>query len=686
MEYDYLADYPYEPGQEPTAALPGKPGWQGGKWVISRPKLVTTHVSVRSLVRLNKIGFDGGDPKGEGKLGKLEVDGEPLAKAIDELCLATARPWRPGKEQRVSTGGRAAPAAGHLASICTATRDLGPLKELGGSEDTVQDLESGAKMLTTLLDPGFSVALRSKAAWALGKVLTFKNLREKAGRDDVGGMMSLVELLQRFRTVDMTEPSTKLWLSHVMSCMRVLSLDDQLAQELARGGAIPSMVEGVRHGGSLMRSMCVCCLANMSRFDAVAIEIINFGAIIPLIEIVKEGTDSKDAFCQLASWSALGSLLRLELAREKFLSGDGLAPLMLLLLKDAKAPLKAVLDQHQEKALLVLRHMADHRASRRQVDASVLHKPLIRLARMGTSKARREASRVLIKLCPSYSEEEVTATVEAVLKMLKDENWQTRSTAAKVLFHIYQTDSQRKACVEGNAVVILLHMLTLKPPALQINTLIALLNLCELPEVPLLIASNNGIPLVIQQLSMAKDLCMKHVAMCILKVVRICERDRMAQYWPDVLLHEHVVGGHEEVEEFVKAFIEKRRQTDYLELEEYLYGEEFTPDEIQTFRKMFKRLDADTSGALDIDELEVLMTEVARDKNLGVKIGRKKLKEILEEVDIDGTGEVEFVEFLEIMAALKNDTGGGIFGSTFASALTGKLPKISSRPSSSNMG
>jgi hypothetical protein len=54
-------------------------------------------------------------------------------------------------------------------------------------------------------------------------------------------------------------------------------------------------------------------------------------------------------------------------------------------------------------------------------------------------------------------------------------------------------------------------------------------------------------------------------------------------------------------------------------------------------------MDADGSGAIDAEELGAAF------KLLGLSVNRAEVEAMLDEVDRDGSGEVEYAEFLEIM-------------------------------------
>jgi Ca2+-binding EF-hand superfamily protein len=69
-----------------------------------------------------------------------------------------------------------------------------------------------------------------------------------------------------------------------------------------------------------------------------------------------------------------------------------------------------------------------------------------------------------------------------------------------------------------------------------------------------------------------------------------------------------------------------------------------TPDQIEVFRQAFEIFDVDHSGAIDHEELTSLMLA------LGFNYTEAEMTRIFEEVDTDGSGEIEVNEFIEFMS------------------------------------
>eukprot|EP00195_Chlamydomonas_chlamydogama_P009706 CAMPEP_0202899710 /NCGR_PEP_ID=MMETSP1392-20130828/7867_1 /ASSEMBLY_ACC=CAM_ASM_000868 /TAXON_ID=225041 /ORGANISM="Chlamydomonas chlamydogama, Strain SAG 11-48b" /LENGTH=154 /DNA_ID=CAMNT_0049585965 /DNA_START=94 /DNA_END=558 /DNA_ORIENTATION=- len=73
-------------------------------------------------------------------------------------------------------------------------------------------------------------------------------------------------------------------------------------------------------------------------------------------------------------------------------------------------------------------------------------------------------------------------------------------------------------------------------------------------------------------------------------------------------------------------------------------GVELTEQEINEFREVFDLMDRDKGGTLSIEEVKQLM------EMLGMKVKQDELEQLVSEIDIDGSGQVDFEEFLQVMA------------------------------------
>ncbi|XP_042205818.1 troponin C, isotype gamma-like [Homarus americanus] len=67
-------------------------------------------------------------------------------------------------------------------------------------------------------------------------------------------------------------------------------------------------------------------------------------------------------------------------------------------------------------------------------------------------------------------------------------------------------------------------------------------------------------------------------------------------------------------------------------------------DQIEALQKAFDSFDTDGKGAITTDTVSTIL------RMMGVKISEKNLQEVIAETDEDGSGELEFEEFVELAA------------------------------------
>jgi Ca2+-binding EF-hand superfamily protein len=88
---------------------------------------------------------------------------------------------------------------------------------------------------------------------------------------------------------------------------------------------------------------------------------------------------------------------------------------------------------------------------------------------------------------------------------------------------------------------------------------------------------------------------------------------------------------------------------------------ELTEEQKQEIREAFDLFDTDKSGSIDYHELKVAI------RALGFDIKKEEVRRIMAEVDREGTGTIEFPEFLSIMTEKisSRDPGGPTVHSQF---------------------
>ncbi|XP_019623611.1 PREDICTED: troponin C-like [Branchiostoma belcheri] len=75
----------------------------------------------------------------------------------------------------------------------------------------------------------------------------------------------------------------------------------------------------------------------------------------------------------------------------------------------------------------------------------------------------------------------------------------------------------------------------------------------------------------------------------------------------------------------------------------------FNEEQIAEFKMAFDMFDADGGGDISTRELGTIM------KKLGLNVSRDQLQDMIDEVDVDASGTIDFEEFLEMMAKIMKE-------------------------------
>jgi Ca2+-binding EF-hand superfamily protein len=97
---------------------------------------------------------------------------------------------------------------------------------------------------------------------------------------------------------------------------------------------------------------------------------------------------------------------------------------------------------------------------------------------------------------------------------------------------------------------------------------------------------------------------------------------------------------------------------------------DFTTEDRKQYKEVFDALDSDGSKAITIKELEEPLIA------LGFVSSREKVAELVKEVDEDGSGKIEFDEFLLIMRSIKKGKGQSSLFDFFDDMIKGKLSRM----------
>ncbi|CEP11988.1 hypothetical protein [Parasitella parasitica] len=76
-----------------------------------------------------------------------------------------------------------------------------------------------------------------------------------------------------------------------------------------------------------------------------------------------------------------------------------------------------------------------------------------------------------------------------------------------------------------------------------------------------------------------------------------------------------------------------------------------TPDQIQEYREAFQLFDKDGNGSISAPELGVVL------RTFGMNPSEAELQDMVDDVDADGNGNIDFDEFLSLVKSFKQEEG-----------------------------
>ncbi|XP_063712128.1 calmodulin-A-like [Symsagittifera roscoffensis] len=79
-------------------------------------------------------------------------------------------------------------------------------------------------------------------------------------------------------------------------------------------------------------------------------------------------------------------------------------------------------------------------------------------------------------------------------------------------------------------------------------------------------------------------------------------------------------------------------------------GDYFTKEEISELYETFTSVDKDSNGTIDLSELKLCLSLV------GMKLRDEQVREVMEEVDTDNSGDIDFQEFIRLLASRASDS------------------------------
>ncbi|CAG9826570.1 unnamed protein product [Diabrotica balteata] len=107
-----------------------------------------------------------------------------------------------------------------------------------------------------------------------------------------------------------------------------------------------------------------------------------------------------------------------------------------------------------------------------------------------------------------------------------------------------------------------------------------------------------------------------------------------------------------EAERYGREYSRLRRLTSNLDVQQSCTEYGLSEDQVAEFKEAFMLFDKDEDGTITMAELGVVM------RSLGQRPTETELRDMVNEVDQDGNGTIEFNEFLQMMSKKMKDADG----------------------------
>lgn len=272
---------------------------------------------------------------------------------------------------------------------------------------------------------------------------------------------------------------------------------------------------------------------------------------------------------------------------------------------------------------------------------------------------------------------------DSVLHLLKTAPWATRNLCLKVFSVVYREMEDLAYFAHNGLIDAIFWIIDAKDIELQEAPLVALLHLCEHPQLPFNLIRRGVLPYLIKLLR-AKDNVIQQLTLVLLKLLFLYNEQAVMAAIPT---EKHYLMTHnaynpqyygaeygEMIQEYLQVAVNHRQSQDYL-INQFTKDEldalALEREELQKLQNTFMEVDLDCSGTLSLDELKMLMVV------LGEVLDKDELQELLEEYDSDQSGELDFKEFVIMMKGWDTRFGSGLTKLYNTSIKRGPIGKFS---------
>jgi hypothetical protein len=322
----------------------------------------------------------------------------------------------------------------------------------------------------------------------------------------------------------------------------------------------------------------------------------------------------------------------------------------------------------REKAVYALGYLSKIEEVRRKLCTPVVLEGLYHEFTTGTMASKTTIMQMLMNVHSAYAGERefVLRIRDDVIHLLATAPWNAQNICIKLITVVYREDEDRMYMLQCGVVESLKQVIESKGTDLQEAPLVCLLHMCVHEDIPFHLL-NKGISRIAASLLHAEDPIIRELAVVLLKALLLYNSTEIERVTPpdkSYLLKRDIYnpqlygaeyGGL--VQEYLQAIVENRRDQDYLVnlfTAEEAKTHALTKVDLENYQLVFIELDVECRGALDVDELKLLMVL------MGERMDKDEIKELIEEYDSDGSGNLDFKEFVIMMKGWNTRFGTGL--------------------------
>jgi hypothetical protein len=482
---------------------------------------------------------------------------------------------------------------------------------------------------------------------------------------DMDGMHSITEVFQKLLL------GSKLDLKIVSNSRSMIEHCCVINREVGRfypwkiveAGLISHMVTILRIGDITLQSIAAATFSVISQDDEICKLLFTNGCVKPILNVTN--ADITNDACMMAGLGCIIQLCRVPEIGALTLQ-QGALPVLENAFNKTDGQFA---DLMREKALFALSWLSRIPRAKSNIASPGVLRGLKRELTQGTLAARQTVVQMLLNLHNFYPAEKafLMDIRDVVLDFLVRGVWHVRNLSAKCLCVLYREPENILYFVDNGAIEAITEIMTSKSKDLQEAPMVALLSVLTHPDVPDRMWGYRATLDAVIGLLGCIDITIRNLAVVFIKAMSIYDLPRIYDMIPANRRYlfnfeddtPELMGSEYEglIQEYLLNMVDNRRDRKYL-LEgvttEFLNEIGLNMRTVEPYCNLFMELDPKCRGLLDIDGLKLVLI------SLGEEVEDELVEKAFKQYDSDGSGAINFAEFVYMMQDYKKKEGGPI--------------------------